>query len=294
MNTITRGGMLGLLAALAATSAVLAQGSEVKILFSDANVPTSMKLKDLNHDWRRFKLVGQLDLPTLIAQFSEMSTPGAGILYTRYESVTMNTETYLIAYQAPTKPIDLAMMMGAYGRKPAPKEKLSPDTTLVLSLINLRTAGSLTEVQPFDLDRELAASHEQDVAAARLSAGQQETEAISSLSVLNSAETQYRIKNHRYGSLTELTKTPNMYVTISHATTPATAQQGYYYTLRLDPKHPGVNYFAVATPVKKEYSRVLYTDEVGVVYGALNPPETITTDHNGKAPGPHWTVASIF
>ncbi len=52
----------------------------------------------------------------------------------------------------------MAMIQGGPNAKPPAPEKLTPDTPLSLSLLNLRTSGSLTDIRPFDLNQEIADS----------------------------------------------------------------------------------------------------------------------------------------
>ncbi len=120
--------------------------------------PLSLKLSGLSSDWRRVNAGGQFDMPALSQLFGAMFG-GGGAFYTRGETITVAGETYLVGYRPQVKGLDLAaLMQSGAGAGPPTPEKLTPDTPLALSLLNLRTAGSLNDIRPFSLEQELAES----------------------------------------------------------------------------------------------------------------------------------------
>jgi hypothetical protein len=88
------------------------------------------------------------------------------VYYTRGQTVAVGSETFLVAYryQKPeTNLMQMALEADKGGKDPdfakmAASGKLSPDSTLKLSLINLRAINSLEEIRAFDMDQEIAAS----------------------------------------------------------------------------------------------------------------------------------------
>src|SRR5579859_4901068 len=123
------------------TESQVQQTMTFKQLLAGTEPPLSMKLKDLNGDWRRMGVSGGADMgmggymAMLASMFSGMGL-GGGIYYTRGDTVTIGSETYIIAYSPKTPKIDFAALRHA-SEPPAP-EKLTPDTTLTLSLLNQR------------------------------------------------------------------------------------------------------------------------------------------------------------
>jgi len=135
---------------------VLAAHAEDKTTFKDLlagkTVPLSLKLKDLTSDWRRFTTGSGAEMPANITRV--MFGAGSGGYYSRGETVTAEGETYLIAYRLQTKQLDVTILMRG---QPSAPEKPTPDTTLTLCLLHLRTLDSFTDIRPFDLEVELAA-----------------------------------------------------------------------------------------------------------------------------------------
>lgn len=135
------------------------QNTDFQELFSGHDFPLTLKLKDLNGDWRKLAVSGQNDIGHYLHAALSMfgSNPRAGTRYTKGETVTVGGETYLIAYAAPMPILDFAALThGGFGTVPIKWLKLTPETPLTLSLLNLRTSGSLTDIRPFDLNEELA------------------------------------------------------------------------------------------------------------------------------------------
>ena len=153
-----------LLAALPAwgqdTEGQAQQPMTFKQLLSGSAAPLSMKLKDLNGDWRRMSVSGPSEISMgglmgmLTSMFSGMGM-GGGVYYTRGDTVAIGSETYIIAYSTKPRKFTAAEISAS---KPPPPEKLTPDTTLTLSLLNQRTIGSFTDIEPFDLNEEIGAS----------------------------------------------------------------------------------------------------------------------------------------
>jgi hypothetical protein len=155
-------GLVGGLLWLAAVPAG-AQAPRMQELLSGREFPLTLKLKELDGEWRRISVGGPLEAGGRIQGSGGL--PGNGTCdtyYTRGVTVTAGGETYLVAYQACRKPGGLAALVAvAAGEDEEPvtalvPELLTPDTSLALSLLNIRTVGSLSDVRGFNLDQELA------------------------------------------------------------------------------------------------------------------------------------------
>src|SRR5262249_33543077 len=85
--------------------------------------------------------------------------PQAPSFYTQGQTLTVGTETFLVAYKPQLKGLDMAALMqaGPEGKLPPP-DKLTPETTLGIILLNLRSIAGITDVRPFNMDRELEES----------------------------------------------------------------------------------------------------------------------------------------
>jgi len=85
------------------------------------------------------------------------------VYYTKGQTVTVGGETFLIAYRY-QKPAMNFMQMAAAAQKngqgPDPGQmtagKLSPESSLAISLINARNIASLNDIRPFNMEQEIA------------------------------------------------------------------------------------------------------------------------------------------
>lgn len=107
-------------------------------LFGSQNIPTTVRLRDLNSSWRAMGTNGPLEL----GNFQMMVNSSAGgsfaaTYYTKGETVTIGAETYIVAYSLFTL-----------------VDKVTPDLPLSLSLLNVKTIGSLSNIRPFDVFKE--------------------------------------------------------------------------------------------------------------------------------------------
>jgi len=173
-------------------------GGDLETLFSGKSQPISLKMKDLDSAaWRRVKIGGGADkkedgglggmlgamfggggagegmggmMSALLGpMFSGVSTAGPNVYYTRGKTIVLGNETYLVAYQPQIKEVDFAtiMKMKDMSAPPTPKP-LTPDTVLVMSLLNLHTIGNLTGIQPFDMQMEITESEAAAAAVAEI------------------------------------------------------------------------------------------------------------------------------
>lgn len=159
-----------------------------------AKTPTSMKLKQFDATWLRASVkqadadaAGTGDMLSKLAQIGMMADGGKmkgdsmeaalglsmlggmgkggrQVCFTQGQTISVGTETFLVAYMVEQKsPNLLEMMMQAEqsGTEPDMSAlfgggKWTEDTTASLALINVRSIHSLAGVRPFDLEKELA------------------------------------------------------------------------------------------------------------------------------------------
>ncbi|HUJ09131.1 MAG TPA: hypothetical protein VL171_03830 [Verrucomicrobiae bacterium] len=137
-------------------SATGADNVDLKELLSGKRVPLSLELKDLDGTWSRVGLAVQAD-STLLSFYARLAGGGSGATtyYTKGETVILAGDTYLLAYRPQTKNLDMAAVLRGGGTPPSP-EKLTPSTVLALSLVQLRTVGTIADIRPFNLEQEMS------------------------------------------------------------------------------------------------------------------------------------------
>ncbi len=118
---------------------------------SGTKYPLSLTLKDLDGSWRMFSLTPTTDTSSQLNLYVAALTGGLqSTYYTKGETVSLNGELYVVAYHQKIT-LDLATLLkGENGGLP-PVSKLTPDTVLFLSLLNLRLTGSLNDIRAFSL-----------------------------------------------------------------------------------------------------------------------------------------------
>ncbi len=158
-----------------AANPTLSQNLDLATLTSGRVMPLSIKAKDLTSEWRRLT-VGSAAEATLNA--TTITAIDIGVYYTKGKTVSVGGETYLVAYRAQNNAASppLAPVQGSapgFGADinplpQLPQRRLPRDATLTLSLLNLRTSGSLNDIRPVDpaqdIERELTAA-EADLAS---------------------------------------------------------------------------------------------------------------------------------
>lgn len=150
-------GGVGLAACLPAS----AQDSALREVIAGRRAPLTLTLKELTPVWRRLTISGTADGGNAMGMLGAMfgGAGAAAHYYTQGDSVGLGGETYLITYRVHAKPIDFAAMMRmGPGAKPPTPEKLTMDSTLVIALMNMRNISSLSDIQPFDIQKEIAES----------------------------------------------------------------------------------------------------------------------------------------
>lgn len=130
---------------------------------SGSSIPLSIKAKDLGPNWHHITATGPTDvsgtgnwLQMYYASMSGASMPG---FFTQGKTVAISGETYLVAYKVETQVVDVATMMrgATNGNSPTHPKVVTPETPLLLALLNVRSLGNLVDIRPFDAARDIQA-----------------------------------------------------------------------------------------------------------------------------------------
>lgn len=164
-------GLITLFVAGAAASPCSAQSTPV---FGAGSPAPSIKLKELGSGWLSLKVEGPAELksggaPSQLAGgiFGMMLGGGAAAgssyappQYTRGAMAALGGESFLIVYRVAGKGLDLTalMRMGQGGGDLPLPEKLTPETTLSLVLVNVRSITTVSGIRPFNLQQEMTES----------------------------------------------------------------------------------------------------------------------------------------
>ncbi len=117
----------------------------VASVLSGNNIPTSVKLSELTPEWRVMSTNGQFEfgnIQTFINLFGGGSF--ATNYYTKGQTVSIGSETYIVAYSL------LSLV-----------DKVSGEMPLNLSLLNLKTIGSMSNIHAFEPKAETIALERQ-------------------------------------------------------------------------------------------------------------------------------------
>lgn len=183
-------------------------------LISGKQAPLTKQLKDLDDSWRQIAISGQYEMADLMKSWTSLFGANLynNLYYTQGKTVKVNSETYVVAYRLASsgEPLNINSLFenlmgsvsGLAGGDCATiraAEKITSETTIALSLLNLKTIGSLNNVRPFDLKADIAMlekAEQQSKAAcekANLAAVESQTE--SNLQNLGSALQSYAEQN---------------------------------------------------------------------------------------------------
>jgi hypothetical protein len=122
--------------------------------------PLTLRLNQLTPRWRRISMRRNID-PTYytpaLAHLLGDDTERISLYYTRGNTVRIGGQTYLVAYHAQmTRPTYAASRRPPSPTTHAHVQKLTRNSLLRLSLLNLRLCGHFLDIRPFDLQGELA------------------------------------------------------------------------------------------------------------------------------------------
>ena len=131
-----------------------AAGTTFADVFASSRTPISLTWGELGAGWFKFTASEQSE-GGVYAQFYG-SLLGVNDYYTQGTTISVGSETYLVAYRPESRSLDIAELMNSYTKPPKPAP-LTPGTPLALCLLNVRTLGSLKDIQPLDAHREASA-----------------------------------------------------------------------------------------------------------------------------------------
>jgi prepilin-type processing-associated H-X9-DG protein len=138
----------------------------LKALLSSSEVPLSIQMKVMDASWRRFTINGN---SMTALQWQMMGAAGGieiGVHFTKGQTVILGGETYLIAYRLPIVIDPRFLNWHGHGDPPRPR-KPSDLTSLPLSLLNLRTTGSLNDLRPFNAGRDMVNTEQANAASVK-------------------------------------------------------------------------------------------------------------------------------
>lgn len=110
----------------------------LKTALSGTQFPLITKLKEMNSDWRKISTLVSIwsdsYMDTVIGMYKGADNH---TYYTRGDTTLIGDQPYIIAYQPKRAKIDYAALRskGGMSNMPAP-EKMTPDTTLYLAILN--------------------------------------------------------------------------------------------------------------------------------------------------------------
>jgi len=137
---------------------VLAETMTIQEALSGKTLPLTMKLKDLDETWRRVNVGGAADAsnPTMIYRAMMSGQMSANTFFTKGQTITIGSETYLVGYTIQGKPTDMVKLQTMMrSGQPPEVEKPTAQTALALALMNMRSVNSLTDIKAFNLESEL-------------------------------------------------------------------------------------------------------------------------------------------
>ncbi len=167
--------LLALSTAVVLTPSMTSWGSDLTQVLTGRLHPLSVKLKDLGAGWSRITVHGGggagVNVGVNVSGSSAESTSqnnnmlgmfGGGQGYvTKGQTVSVNGQAYLVAYHLPSTAMDLITVLLAVATKTLPEMQiLTPESSLRLSLLNVRDIASIEDVRVFDMKWEIAQSQE--------------------------------------------------------------------------------------------------------------------------------------
>lgn len=120
-------------------------------VLADQKYPLSVQLQEMDATWRRV-LIDEKDATALDMQLKTwVAVTGVelGVYFTKGQIAQIGENSYLVAYQLPIN-ID-KRFLNWHGHGPAPRpRKPDAETVLSLSLLNMKSIGSMNDARPFN------------------------------------------------------------------------------------------------------------------------------------------------
>lgn len=149
----------------------MSQQRTVEDILAGKAIPFTLKAKEMAEGWRQFRLndngASNSVLQMIAARSEGQVDPDAFTprYYSRGEIVTSEKEQYLVVYHRRAETIKLPQRMRGMPmpgndsqQMPNAETYLTPETELVLSLINMSSLMRISDIQPFNLAEETAAA----------------------------------------------------------------------------------------------------------------------------------------
>ncbi|MHB9131070.1 MAG: hypothetical protein ACYDBB_08280 [Armatimonadota bacterium] len=152
--------ILAVMIMLLATLPVAAADITLSDLLSGKIAPLHLQLKELDAGWCRFSLSDSSSSMLNLMLLRHSGGPGADLLgqqavyYAKGQTIVIREGAFLLAY-TPKKKLPQPADLQAMANGPRPPDPLTPDTQLGLTLLDLHRIGSIHELRPFDLKREI-------------------------------------------------------------------------------------------------------------------------------------------
>jgi hypothetical protein len=154
---------------------VAGPAAEFTDLLSGKTCPLTVRLGDLTKDWRRFTLraagaangnvsisvsvSGTRGSPSNSSQNNIADFAGNRVYLTTGQTVSVNDQVYLVAYHVPGAGLDIPTLLQAAATKSLPTAGvLTPGSVLPLTLLDVKSIGSLEDIRVFDMQYEIAES----------------------------------------------------------------------------------------------------------------------------------------
>jgi hypothetical protein len=187
--------------------------SDLQNLLSGQDIPLSMELQNLDKSWRKISISGQFEMADFIKNWSNLfgSASYDNTYYTQGNTITIENQSYLIAYRLPLEPQSMTLvqwMENLSGLDKCQEEnfpkKLTGKTQVVLSLLNLNTVGSMNNIIPLDVGQEIAKS-EQNYQKILLTCQQEkfaslQAEAKQYVDTMNRAQQAYLLEEEKFAT----------------------------------------------------------------------------------------------
>ena len=119
-------------------------------VLSGKSIPQSLRVKDLNSDYRRVRFLA----PEVLMMGGRGSNRDLSIFYTKGQSVTFGGMEYLAAYRPETQ---TNANWNNHGQAQVVLSKLRPNDKLLLALLSTQGfyGSSLTDIRPFDPEEDM-------------------------------------------------------------------------------------------------------------------------------------------
>jgi len=154
---------------------VASRAAEFTDLLSGKTCPLTVRLGDLTKEWRRFTLRaagtanGNVSIslsvnstggsPSSSSQNNIADFAGNRVYLTTGQTVSVNDQVYLVAYHVPGAGLDIPALLQVAVTKSLPTAGvLTPDSVLPLSLLDVKSIGSLEDIRIYDMQYEIAES----------------------------------------------------------------------------------------------------------------------------------------